>query len=143
MAIVTWAVIVALAVAAVAHLTVGIVLWRRIRAFRRSAVRAPASIVGFRTKADSDGDLLHFPIFRFRDQHGGEHEVCSQTGESPPGFAEGESMTVLYDPSKPAKARIESFWQMWLVPASLLFVAVVCGFLLAAWLLLAVVGNHH
>jgi hypothetical protein len=139
----TRGVVIVLALAAVGFLSLGIVCWRRVRAFRRSAVRAEATVVGFRTRKDSEGSLLYFPIVRFRDQSGREHEVCSDTGQSPAGFVEGATAVVLYDPSNPAKARIDSFWQMWFGPACLFFCGGVCAAVAATWLLVTALLAVH
>jgi hypothetical protein len=56
------------------------------------------------------------PVVAYR---GGQttHEITGRVGTSPPAYAVGEVVSVLYLPSKPRKARIDSFAERRLLPA--------------------------
>lgn len=96
----------------------GLAFWtyRRFRRFRELAVPAEGVVIDFKQRINSDDDPEYFPIFRYRDEAGKEHVICSDTGTNPPGFKKGDSIRVLYDAANPSDCRIDTFWQLWLLP---------------------------
>jgi hypothetical protein len=66
--------------------------------------------------SDSDGDNVYYPRVRFVTQSGDVLEFTSSNGTRPPAFEVGEAVSVLYDPAAPGNARINSFFQLWLLP---------------------------
>ena len=64
----------------------------------------------------SDGDTVYYPRVRFVTQSGDVIEFTSSSGTSPPAFEVGEAVSVLYEPTSPGNARINSFFQLWLLP---------------------------
>lgn len=56
------------------------------------------------------------PKFSFIAADGKTYTVVSVNASSPPEFAEGEQVRVLYNPLNPNSARIDSFWQLWFAP---------------------------
>jgi hypothetical protein len=105
---------------AVAFLVLGMISYRRVVRFIQSAAAAEGTVIDLRLRHDSDGDPLYYPVFRFQDSAGKEYEICSDTGSNPPGFAKGAPVDVLYDPSDPESARLDSFVQLWFL-TTLLF----------------------
>jgi len=87
----------------------------------RSAV-AEGKVLSLREViSPSDGpnqneSITYAPIFTFKAADGASYIISSETGISPPGFAVGETVRVLYSPSNPAEARIDSFAQLWFTP---------------------------
>lgn len=55
------------------------------------------------------GRIAYQPIVSFTDQTGQQRYFTSQVSSNPPAYAKGESVAVLYDPSRPDKAMIDSF----------------------------------
>ncbi|TXT37503.1 MAG: hypothetical protein FD138_645 [Planctomycetota bacterium] len=55
------------------------------------------------------------PVVEFH-LDGNRHEFRSWLSTSPPQFDVGDKVTVLYDPTDPQRARIESFVTLWLFP---------------------------
>jgi len=100
--------------------SLGFFVYRRVCRFRRSAASAEGTVVDFRENVDDDGDTSYYPIFRFQDTAGQEHQICSDVGSNPPGFKKGYLVSILYDPNNPANARIDTFSQLWLGPVILL-----------------------
>lgn len=54
--------------------------------------------------------LLHFPVVRFTLPDGHEVETEVMSGSNPAPAHTGETVTVLYDPRQPTRARIDGFW---------------------------------
>ncbi|HYF64725.1 MAG TPA: DUF3592 domain-containing protein [Herpetosiphonaceae bacterium] len=64
------------------------------------------------------------------------YTVTSSVSSSPPAFAVGEKVTVLYDPADPADGTIESFLELWFVPMLLGILGAVDGVvMLVLWAL--------
>ena len=56
------------------------------------------------------------PRFRFTDTAGHSHVLMSTYRTSPPEFTVGEHVPVLFLPGNPSSARLDRFWDLWLVP---------------------------
>ncbi len=95
---------------------IGVLLYRRTQRFLATAVPTEGTIVDFKVSEDSDGDSNYFPIFRFRDASGQEHQITSNTGTNPPGFKKGQSVGIFYDPQHPEDACLDTFWRLWIGP---------------------------
>jgi hypothetical protein len=80
-----------------------------------TAARADGIVTDLIVDRDSDGETYH-PHVRFVTAKGEPVEFTSSVGSNPAGFDIGEHVTILYDPSDPQGARIDSFVQLWLVP---------------------------
>jgi len=85
-----------------------------LRRFKRRAGRAAGTVtevhsrwVGMRYE---DRSLLHFPVVRFTLPDGHEVETEVVSGSNPAPARTGETVTVLYDPRRPARARVDGFW---------------------------------
>jgi hypothetical protein len=85
--------------------------------FTRVASHASGTVIALVPQKDSEGSITYAPTFRFRDANGTEHTATSHMSSSPPNFHVGESITVLYRPDDPKAARIDSFSQVWGLPA--------------------------
>ena len=72
------------------------------------------------------------PVVRFTTREGGREIEFHGRGGSDRAFAQGERVTVIYDPANPIRARIVSFVDIWLPSAAAFAVAVVFGS--AVWL---------
>jgi len=65
---------------------------------------------------DSSAKVTYAPIFTFVTGDGKTVSVTAHSSSNPPAFAPNEPVTVLYDPSDPVDARIDTLWQLWGVP---------------------------
>jgi hypothetical protein len=72
------------------------------------------------------------PVVRFTTREGGREIEFHGRGGSDRAFAQGERVTVIYDPANPIRARIVSFGDIWLPSAAAFAVALVFGG--AVWL---------
>ena len=66
----------------------------------------------------SQGTLIEFdskyaPVVEFRDSLGNLHQFTSKLTSFPPVGRVGDEINILYNPSKPNKAKINSFLEIW------------------------------
>ena len=92
-----------------------IILFHSTAAFLAAAETAPGVVTDLEYRRDSDGGT-YYPLVRFRGPEGRELVFRGQVGSSPPAYARGEAVTVLYDPAAPETARIDGFFQLWFGP---------------------------
>jgi hypothetical protein len=78
------------------------------RDFLDSAARADGRVVKMRNAGG-----VHYPVVSFSDSSGTVHILESATGTNPPAYQLGDSVIVLYSPSKPVDARIQGFGDLW------------------------------
>jgi hypothetical protein len=65
---------------------------------------------------DGSVNSTYAPVFRFTSRDGRAYTVTSGSSSSPPEFAAGQHVRVLYEPSDPTAATIDSFLQLWMKP---------------------------
>jgi hypothetical protein len=104
----------------------------RTRAFIRRAATTVGVVVDFaeETSQERRGDHLEiatyfYPVVQFQTASGDAVQFSSTIGTERPRLRKGQQVPVLYDPARPAEARIRSFWQLWWLPLALAFVAAV------------------
>ena len=92
-------------------------------------------VIAFAREPKVAADPLQ-PVIGFSTPNGGSHELRPRLLLPWNGYTIGDRVTVLYDPARPAEARLDRFEQLWLTPA---FTAALGGLLVggpaAAWLL--------
>jgi hypothetical protein len=77
-------------------------------------------VVRFEEQENSDHDGVNYaPVFSFVANDGKLYTIQSGVATNPPGFEEGQNVSVLYIKGNPGSARLNSFWQLW-------FVTVIC-----------------
>ncbi len=84
------------------------------RAFIDRTEEAPGTVVAVQLS----GDYYH-PVVQFNTAAGQSRIFRSSVGSRPSTYDVGESVTVVYDPSRPTEARIRSFLSLWGGPAGL------------------------
>jgi hypothetical protein len=94
-------------------LMVGIVSWIRTESFLKDVHRTSAQIVNLKSDGSSGNDVVYSPVFQFVAEDGRSYTVESNSASRPPEFVVGQVVTVLYLPSDPMGARIETPWQIW------------------------------
>ena len=94
--------------------TIGLVFvavagWRYLedRSFAAAAVHATGTVIRMEGSSDSDGTTYR-PVVSFRDAGGAEHIFGSGVSSSPPRYAAGDTVEVMYDPDSPDEAVIDS-----------------------------------
>ncbi|WP_146393870.1 DUF3592 domain-containing protein [Allorhodopirellula solitaria] len=83
--------------------------------FLRDAKRTIGTVVDSHTATDDDGDLLFKPTFTFA-ANGRDYSVQTHGHVSPSPGDVGDRVDVLYDPTAPSNARIDTFAYTWLIP---------------------------
>jgi hypothetical protein len=92
----------------------GIYSFLSTRTFIGDAVSARGVVIDLEEHWDSgDNSYTYYPRVRFQTENGDAHRFTGDVGSSPPAFDVGEAVQVLFDPSDPSAARIDSFMQLW------------------------------
>jgi hypothetical protein len=100
---------------AVIDLTITFFIYRHEHSFVQSASRAQATITKMvERQSGSDHSTAYYPVFTFQDSKGQPQEVYSSSGQYPPAYKVGDTVSVLYQPDKPANAEIDSFVGLWI-----------------------------
>ncbi|MDX2229202.1 MAG: DUF3592 domain-containing protein [Leptolyngbyaceae cyanobacterium bins.349] len=103
----------------------GSVTARKTKRFLARASTARGTVVHLvmRSSTDSaDGTVsyAYHPIIKFTAQTGEDIEFESSSGSNPPMYALGQPVEILYDPQDPYRAKIHSFFDLWLATAIML-----------------------
>ncbi|HEX6092835.1 MAG TPA: DUF3592 domain-containing protein [Dongiaceae bacterium] len=87
--------------------------WR----FIGGAIAADGLVIALEERwSSADGDYTYFPQVAFETEDRRRFEFTGDTGSRPAAFDIGEPVRVLFDPARPETARIDSFFQLWLLP---------------------------
>ena len=89
------------------------------KAFVDSAVQADGVVTKLVERADHGKNTCYYPVFRFRDLGGEDHEIFSSNGSFPPSYHVGEKVTVFYTRNSPKDAKLNDFYSLWGMPAIL------------------------
>ncbi|MEU5880343.1 DUF3592 domain-containing protein [Spirillospora sp. NPDC047279] len=83
-------------------------LIRTGRRLRDHGVRVPGTVVRLRWDSNDSGGGTFYPLLRFRTADGAAVETESDVGTNPAPAREGQQVTVVYDPEKPRRARMDT-----------------------------------
>jgi len=78
-------------------------------------VEVQGTVVRLESHSSSDGGDSYSPVFSYTVD-GKQYEYESVNSSNPPSNKVGDVVTLLYNPDNPAKARQNSFWELWLLP---------------------------
>ncbi|HVN16041.1 MAG TPA: DUF3592 domain-containing protein [Anaerolineales bacterium] len=95
--------------------------------FYSNGQKVQGTVVRLEESSDSDG-TTYSPVFSYTVD-GKQYEYESVNSSNPPSNQVGDVVTLLYDPNHPERARQNSFWELWLLPAILCPVSIVMLFL--------------
>lgn len=98
---------------AVITLTISFFVYRHAHSFVQSASRAQATITKLTERPGHDSGTVYYPVFRFQDGKGQAHEIDSSSGQYPPAYKVGDTVTVLYQPEQPENAKLDRFFDVW------------------------------
>ena len=106
----------------------------RTALFVAGAARTDATFVGSVSRAGGrSGGTFLYPQFRFTTDRGQVVTMTSSSGSTEQPYADGETAPVLYDPSHPERAELDTY-MVWIVPLflapfALVFTLVPAGFI--------------
>lgn len=82
--------------------------------FIAEAVRGDGVVIDLESsRSGSSSDRTYRPVVRFVTEDGERVEFTSSFGSNPPSYSRGDRVRVLYLPSRPRDAEIESFFALW------------------------------
>ena len=81
--------------------------------FLKEATMVSGKIVRVERRRDSHNANMYAPVVSFQTPDGQKHEFTGQVWTSSRSWNEGQSLAVLYRPSDPSDARLDSFFQLW------------------------------
>ena len=114
----------------IAFLAATLVTFTRTLIFVTGANRAEASFVGaVATRGGSHGGSFLHPQFTFTTDQGRIVTTTSMSGSTDQPYESGQKVGVLYDPSDPAHAEIDSVLTLWVAPLVLLPFALMFTFI--------------
>jgi hypothetical protein len=86
---------------------------------RRDGSPVVGVVVGLEESPASDrSGVTYSPIIRY-EVEGRMHTFTSSNSTNPPAYQIGERVALLYDSADPSRARIDSWWELWLMPVML------------------------
>ncbi len=91
--------------------------------FAAKGVEVQGTVVRLQESQSTDSGTTYSPVFSYT-VNGQQYEYESVNSSDPPSHEVGEVVTLLYNPDNPAKARENSFWELWLLPVILCPVSV-------------------
>jgi hypothetical protein len=91
----------------------GAAFWyQSTRSFIATAIDAEGTVIELQPVRSTDSTTYR-PIVRFEDQRGQRIEFSSATSSNPPGYSQGEKVSVLYPAADPHDARINGYFSLW------------------------------
>lgn len=88
--------------------------YRQTARFLGDAVSTTGTVTSNERTTNSKGEAAYYPVVRFTPAHGDPLEFRSRTGSSSGLYPIGTEVAVLYSPSNPKAAEIQSFTAQWL-----------------------------
>ena len=100
-----------------AVILLGVSIWYTFSSFGfyYNGVETEATVVRLESSHSTDSGTTYSPVYRYT-VNGEQYEYESVNSSSPPSHQVGEVVTLLYDPDDPGRARVNSFWELWLLP---------------------------
>jgi len=118
-----------------------VICFFRTRSFLLHSLEVDGEVVRMERSKDRDRyGFTYAPVFEFTVADGKGYTVTSDAGSSSPGFAEGESVKMRYEPENPENARIHTLFQTWGATLMGAFGGVFC--LIWGWLVLRRFGAN-
>lgn len=83
--------------------------------FLKISLPAQGVVIGLAEHVDSESnDSAYSPVVEFTTKKGETSQFESNIQSNPPSYRKGDQVPVLYDPSNPSRAHIDSPWDSWL-----------------------------
>lgn len=101
--------------------------------FLRASLKASGTVVNLATARNSDGHTMYLPVIEFKTAGGANVRFNSTVASQPPAYSIGEKVEIRFLRKNPQAAKINSFWEIWMVTLVVGAIGVVC--LIAALLI--------
>jgi hypothetical protein len=85
--------------------------------FMETSAIAPGTVTDLVLQSDSSSRSsagVYYPVIRFKTATGETIDFKSTTGSNPPAYKKGAQVQVRYDPNNPYRAKIDSFFSIWI-----------------------------
>ncbi|QLG45458.1 DUF3592 domain-containing protein [Costertonia aggregata] len=86
--------------------------YKKTQNLLQKGIRATATVTQFHTH-QSDGSTMYTPVFEFTDRSQTKISFKSGISSSPPAYKIGDKVKIVYDRTKPEKAKTISFWGLY------------------------------
>lgn len=87
-------------------------IYKSTNTFLKDATRAEGTVIEL-VRSRSDDSIVYYPVVVFVSQEGEEIEFTSLSGSNPPSYSKGQTVEILYLPTQPQKAEINSPFSQW------------------------------
>ncbi len=94
--------------------------------FLRNAQKTMATVVSYDSSHSSGSGATYMPILEFKTTGDKKVQFTSTVATNPPAYKLGEQVEIRFLPKNPQAAKINSFYDLWLLTTILAFVALVC-----------------
>lgn len=88
-------------------LCAGYYLERDMKTLSVHALKTEGTVTGLSGRRSGGGSTVYHPVVVFTDDAGKEREFEDRAGSSPPLYAAGDKVKILYDPASPRRAAID------------------------------------
>lgn len=99
----------------------GIIITVNTRNFVGKSISAQGTVIDLvrRTSRDSDGrsSTAYYPVIKFTASSGEPTEFEANSGSNPPAYTKDQQIEILYNPQEPQSATINSWFDLWFLPA--------------------------
>ena len=95
-------------------LTAGVISYFHSRTFVSGAIRTTAAVIDLEYRSSSGGHGGYVTVLSFIDKTRQTQTTRTQNAQNPAPVAVGQTVKILYLPSDPESAQIESFNGLWL-----------------------------
>ena len=95
-------------------LTAGVISYFHTRTFVSAAIRTTAAVIDLESRSSSGGHGGYIAVLSFIDKIGQTQKTRTQNAQNPAPVTVGQKVGILYLPSDPESAKIESFNGLWL-----------------------------
>ena len=109
-----------------AAVAAGLIWIVRTANFLKHALKTPGQVIAM-PRSGSGRATAYYPIFVFTNDAGMVLTQRSRIKFEPEFFKPPQSITAIYEPSKPDEARIETFRGLWLMPVLLIGWGLLCA----------------
>lgn len=106
---------------------IGLLLFRRTKAFLMTAQTVGGTVVRIDQSEDSEDGTSYAPVIQYTTPDGQTHEFTPGVSTGSPRHTPGQAIQVRYDPQNPSKARVSTGFYLWFAPVLMTALGAVFG----------------